>query len=152
MMLLLPVAILDRVVNHADQDEVFLGQDIAAVNLPAPFAPAQPIDAREDCPLRDGLAPVADAACVEGGLPPGVGSPFACGTETCFTQSEYCFFEAAGQTRDPGPGGAFSGGTCAPFPCSCGATPSCECLRSIYKAPCRCVEVCGATGVFCVYP
>jgi hypothetical protein len=111
-----------------------------------------PIDASKECPVQDGAAVDGDAGCIEGGTPPGLGSAFACGQETCFTRSQYCFFESAGQARIPGPGGAFDYGSCVPFPCSCGATPSCDCLRSVVKGPCACVEQCGATGVSCVYP
>ena len=52
---------------------------------------------------EDSTAPYVDAGCTDDGLPPGRGAPFACGTETCFSQSQYCTWSVGGIRRGSQP-------------------------------------------------
>ena len=61
--------------------------------------------------------PFVDAGCVDGSIPPGLGSPFACGDASCWSGSEYCVNGFIG-----------NGPVCEPLPCRCGALPTCSCL------------------------
>lgn len=81
-----------------------------------------------------------DAGCADGALAPQMGGPFLCGSEECFSGSQYCLRVAGGVQLAPGdpppsgmPDGGFAdcaGCTCAPLPCSCGAAPACACLNA----------------------
>jgi hypothetical protein len=113
-------------------------------------------DAGVDATATDSTAPFVDAGCVDGGLPPGMGSPFACGMSTCFSQSEYCEWSIGGlqqATREPHVG-YFGFGQCMPLPCSCGAVPTCDCLEAqLLPGPiCFCTAEGGALGVQCNLP
>jgi hypothetical protein len=110
-------------------------------------------DAGADAIAMDSTAPFVDAGCVDGGLPPGMGFPFACGTSTCFSQSEYCTWSIGGlqQARPDPKVGFFSFGQCMPLPCSCGAAPTCDCVQMM-GLPCFCMDEGGALGVQCDLP
>jgi hypothetical protein len=113
-----------------------------------------PPDAGVDAP------PFVDAGCIEGGLPPAMGTAFTCGLDTCFSQSQYCMWGVGGIVPEMRNGvtprrGAqlFAEGTCMPLPCSCGAFPTCACIQALpLVAPCQCMEAEGGIGVECFFP
>ncbi len=88
-----------------------------------PSSDSGPADATvmvEDAGLPDVEQPDAPGfidGCVNGALPPGLGVHFSCGDASCWSGSEYCAMELAGDA-----------GVCAPLPCRCGAQPTCGCL------------------------
>jgi len=89
-----------------------------------------------------GDAEFVDAGCIDGALPPQLGTPFKGGTQTCWSKSEYCAY-----TNGP----RFDHGVCAPLPCSCGARPTCGCVPRLGYCTCATDGV-GAIQRACVVP
>ena len=90
----------------------------------------------------------ADAECVGDALTPGMGATFGCGTDMCFSKSQYCRLTPSGGVPlimariqpldDAAVGSTCPGGAtcpCQPLPCECGASPTCECLHPMPVAP-----------------
>ncbi len=103
-----------------------------------------------DGPITCDAGPFVDAGCDDGSLPPGVGTPFACGAQTCWSGSQYCWFAMAGPAPPPN---HYDMGVCRPFPCVCGAQPTCGCTPYACQPACQCTtDDAGAMLVTCSFP
>jgi hypothetical protein len=118
---------------------------------------AIPVDgAADQGPVSFPDASFVDASpCTDDAVAPESGTPFDCtwpGSNpgpTCWSGSQVCVLWSAGQIRHPDTSYPTPG--CQPFPCGCGATPSCACLGSLQE-PCTCSDDAGAVMVYCVFP
>ena len=109
-----------------------------------------PIDATPlpDGPLTCDAGLFFDAGCVDGILPARLGAPFSCGTETCWSGSQYCWYPMGGMAQPH-----YDKGVCRAFPCVCGAEPTCGCTATACQPACTCsVDDAGAMLVACSFP
>ena len=143
----LPLACGSLVATSADASTLEAGEgaDAARSDATEPGGPF-PDAARGGDTSDDARTWPTDAACDDGGLVGDAGAPFACGSATCASGSEYCGLVSAGFVpfAEPMRG-------CQPLPCACAPARDCACLQPL-PGYCACAAENGALTVRCSLP